>query len=275
MRKQISVGIVVFNPSNNLLSRLSLVLKLGYSLYLFDNSPGQDMVREYCKQHDDCHYSTCGKNVGLGFGLSSVGASAYYDGHPALIFFDQDTVFQDSTLNFIDGFYETNKTFLSDYSAVVFNAKKKTPETDDNAFAYNDVLMAISSGSLFLLDKLKQMNWHNTSYFVDCVDYEFCLNSSNHGYRIGECSTTPGYDHSAEQPDFEYDLWGRKLRLRKYPTIRVKDTIQGSVRLWLASLKSLNVRFLVATTRSFVIYLGGQCLAHLVPKHKSAKRKPQ
>lgn len=275
MRKMIPIGLVVFNPSASLLYRLDLVLESGHSLYLFDNSPDQAMVREYCQSHDGCHYSTCGKNVGLGFGLSSVCASAYFDGYRALVFFDQDTIFSTATLAFIDDFYEAKKSMLANYSAIVFNTKKLGIESNADVFECDDVLMAISSGSLFLLDNLKQMNWHNTAYFVDCVDYEFCLNSHNHGYKIGECSVVPGYDHLSEQPDFGHSLLGGKVRLRKYPGVRIRDTISGTTRLWLASLMSLNFRFLVASTRSLAIYLGGQCLARLVPLCKSAKRKSQ
>lgn len=263
MRK-IAIGIVTYNPTPSLTLRLDLTLALGFALYIFDNSPQNGIVRDFCKSQNNCRYLTCGKNVGLGFGISSICAQAYYDSYPALLFFDQDTIFDHSTLDFVEELYINKCNMAEHYSAIIFNSKDFDRVNTGNKFLLKDVLMSINSGSLYFLENLKKLDWYNESYFVDCVDYEFCLNSSNHGFKIAECSNTPGFDHESEQGDFENKIFGKSVRLRKYPTRRVFSTIYASTRLFFAALKKGNKLFSFAIMRSLLIYLLIQVKARLI-----------
>ena len=264
MEMNISLGFVVFNQEEALLERLELASQAGFSLYIFDNSPEKSSVRDFCAAREDCYYFTCGKNVGLGYGISMICAQAYYDNYSTLLFFDQDTVFSNETLNFIEQYFRINRRVLGEYSSIIFNSKGSIVQ-------FRNVLLGISSGSLFILENLKSINWHNVSYFVDCVDYEFCLNSNNHGFRIAEYTATPGFDHQTGQPDIEYIVLGYCLRLRKYSITRIMDALHGYLRLWWASLRSGNLRFLVVITRSWVIYMSAQILARVFRSTHPAK----
>ena len=267
MDRKIAIGVVTYNPSGNLISRLSLALASGFILYIFDNSPEDGIVQNFRNNRQTCRYFTCGKNVGLGFGISTVCAQAYYDSFPALIFFDQDTIFNRRTLDFIEDFYINNANIASNYSAIVFNSKNSGDCAGSN-FIFKDVLLARSSGSLFFLENLKKLNWHNETYFVDCVDYGFCLNSNNNNLKIGECSMAPGFDHESEQPDVKYMVFGKERLLRKYSTKRIIDTIFASARLLITSVITKNIAFSVATIRSLAIYLYGQCVVRLINAFK-------
>ena len=246
---------------------MSLALASGVVLYIFDNSPKDGIVQNFCDSKQACRYFTCGKNVGLGFGISTVCAQAYYDSFPAVIFFDQDTIFNRSTLDFIEDFYINNANIASNYSAIVFNSKN-SGDCAGNNFIFKDVLLARSSGSLFFLENLKKMNWHNDKYFVDCVDYEFCLNSNNNNFRIGECSMAPGFDHESEQHDVKYMVFGKERLLRKYSTKRIIDTISANARLLITSLITKNIVFSVAIIRSLAIYLYWQFVVRLIMAFK-------
>lgn len=262
MDRKIAFGVVAYNPDENLISRLSLALESGFVLYVFDNAPEDGIVQNFCNSKPACRYFTCGKNVGLGFAISTVCAQAYYDSFPALIFFDQDTVFDEDTLGFIENFYISNPNLAPDYSAIVFDSKK----SGDGMF--KDVLLARSSGSLFFLENLKKMNWHNKKYFVDCVDYEFCLNSNNNNFKIGECSMTPGFDHESEQPDVKYMVFGKERLLRKYSAKRIIGTITASARLLIISIATKNMVFFIAIFRSLALYLYWQLVVRLINTFK-------
>ncbi len=263
MNREIAIGVVTYNPGGNLISRLSLVMASGFILYIFDNSPEDGIVQNFCNSKQACRYFTCGKNVGLGFGISTVCAQAYYDSFPALIFFDQDTIFNRSTLDFIEDFYINNANIASNYSAIVFNSKNSGDCAGSN-FIFKDVLLARNSGSLFFLENLKKLNWHNATYFVDCVDYEFCLNSNNNNLKIGECSMAPGFDHESEQPDVKYMVFGKERLLRKYPAKRIIDTISASTRLLITSITTRNFVFFTAIIRSLAIYLYWQSVVRFI-----------
>jgi hypothetical protein len=108
----------------------------------------------------------------IGVGLSVITATAYYDGCQMLLFLDQDTGFTSGTLEYIKEFRSAySRETLEKYVAVVFDAKRKAVSS---AFEVEDALLAISSGSLFLLDNLKKIGWHNPTYFVDGVDLPQC-----------------------------------------------------------------------------------------------------
>ncbi|MFH1541073.1 MAG: hypothetical protein ABID79_04375 [Elusimicrobiota bacterium] len=274
MNKKIAIGVVAYKPSTNLTIRLQSAIDFGFSVYIFDNSPKDELIRQFCRGfgNDVVKYITCGKNVGLGFGISSVCAQAYYDFYPALIFFDQDTVFDSNTLDFIEKFYIDNNSIASNYSAVVFNSKNSGDADVGNRFMFKDVLLAINSGSLYFLENLNKLNWHNEKYFVDCVDYEFCLNSNNNGLKIGECSMIPGFDHELEQPDVKYVILGNERLLRKYSANRIFDATSASVKLLFASIRTRNFLFSYAIIRSLIIYLNFQFIVRLINVFKPKKR---
>lgn len=264
MDQKIAIGLVTFNPNENLLSRLSLATQSDFRIYIFDNSPENNLVKDYCKNLSNCNYLTCGKNVGLGFGISSVCSNAYYDGNSALVFFDQDTGFNIDTLEFINEFYISKKNELTTYSSVVFNSKKINSINSNNKFTVSDTLMSINSGSLYLLENLNRLNWFNQTYFVDCVDYEFCLRSNNFNLKIGECSYTPGFDHITEQADVKYKIFGKEVMMRKYSSQRFFGTILSSIRIFFSSIKTQNNRFAIAILRSLIIYLSFQLIVRIV-----------
>ena len=264
MNFNVAIGIITYNPEESVVKRLSDTVKSGYKVYVFDNSPDNSIIRDYVHSDDEARshitYLTCGKNAGLGFGLSAVCAQAYYDAFPALLFFDQDTVYSTETLDYISAFYGRNESLAVSYSSVVFNSKSVDDSgnlTDPQAVGdtIKDVRLAINSGSLYFLNNLKKMNWHSTKYFVDCVDYEFNLSSSNHHFKIGEHSATPGFDHCSEQGDTRYKVFGVVLPMRAYRFSRIKDTYCASTKLFWKALVTGNLTYSVEFSKSIHKYL--------------------
>jgi Predicted glycosyltransferases len=269
MRK-IAIGIVTYNPNITLISRLELATTSGFFLYIFDNSPENIIAREFCNRQKNTKYITCGKNVGLGFGISSVCAQAYYDSYPALLFFDQDTVFDSDTLRFICNFYNENSGLEKAYSAIVFNSKD-AGKPEPVGRAVKDVRLAINSGSLYFLKNLKKMNWHDMNYFVDCVDYEFCLSSNDFGFKIGEYTRTPGFDHTSEQGDQRYKLFGAEHPMRAYSLSRIWDSISATLKLLVKSVATWNWVFFYEIGKATTKYLIVQVYVRIVSALKFFK----
>lgn len=255
MSSALAIGVITYKPGQSLLPRLALVLKGGYPLYIFDNSPEDAALKNFAdKNSAGVKYLACGKNAGLGYALAAVGARAYADGCGALLFFDQDTVFTAETLNFIRGFNQQNPGLGKEYSSIVFNARN-TPMRQQGGLALNNVLLAVNSGSLYYLANLKRLGWHNKDFFVDCVDYEFCLNTYNHGLKVGEYTRTPGFDHSTEQADKLYNFFGVRRPFRAYPLARIWDSVTATGKLLLMSLKAGNLGFFRAVGTAAAKYL--------------------
>lgn len=264
MPRQIAVGFVTYYPSDAAISRMRVAADSGFAIYVFDNSPDNSALREFCNVNANCRYFTCGKNVGLGFGISTVCAHAYYDSYPALLFFDQDTVFNQDTLNFVELFYCANEALASTHSALVFNSKACDKPGSAQHGAIRNVRLAISSGSLFLLSNLKKLNWHNDKYFVDWVDYEFCLRSAINNLAIGEYSCTPGFDHRAEQDDVRYKICGSLYLLRAYSLRRFVDTMHAGAKLILLSSLKGKWFFTAMFVRLLTLYVVSQAMVRIL-----------
>jgi rhamnosyltransferase len=176
--ERFAVGFVVYSPGADLLVRVEMLSSKGYAVYIYDNSPEVPLLRRGIASLKDIKYSTAGKNLGLAIGLSTICAQAHYDSLEALLYFDQDTVFDCGTIEFITQFYrDARSEFEKCHTAVVFSSEPMRGAGRSRAYEISDVTLAISSGSLFFLRNLKSLGWHNETYFVDGVDYELCLRS--------------------------------------------------------------------------------------------------
>jgi rhamnosyltransferase len=272
MQYDFAIGFVTYNPTKDFLSRLKLLNKLGCRAYLYDNSPDFVESKQLVNSLEHISYITAGKNLGLGIGLSTVCAQAYYDSFPTLLFFDQDTIFNEETINYIQAFIvEKINDVQDEYTLIVFGEDKYYPalnrdEVVPGKFDFFDVNLAISSGSLFILKNLKKIGWHNEKYFVDGVDYEICLKSVAKNLKIGKCLNAPGFDHSSEQPDKIYKIFGTSISLRCYSFSRVLDTTKSNIRLFFSSIRMRQFKFAFSILRSYGIYSAAQILARIYSK---------
>jgi rhamnosyltransferase len=257
------VGLVLYHPEAYILERLDLMSTLGLHLYIYDNSPFGEISESILKRYGNVHYITAGNNVGLARSLSVLCATAYAHGHRRLLFLDQDTGVSDHTLGFIN---ECSRTLTpieqGAYAAISFSGKHK-----EHCVAV-DAIFAISSGSLFTLDILMRIGWHNNNYFVDCVDYEFCLRSMRYGYKIRIVYNTPDFDHLTEQPDRQVCLCGKTLSVRRYAFARIKDSLFSYIRLLGYTARIVRLDLFALVIRSMLIYLTGQVVARLTVRRR-------
>lgn len=274
MISSFAIGVITYNSSPSLFLRLQEALNDGYHIYIYDNSPENKIVREFVKRNTKSSpqivYLTCGKNAGLGFGLASLCAQVYYDSFSAMLFFDQDTIFNNDTLRFISTFYNENTVLDKAYSAIVFNSKD-AGNMNSPGGAVRDVRLAINSGSLYFLKNLKKMNWHNMNYFVDCVDYDFCLSSNNFGFKIGEYTKAPGFDHNSEQGDQRYEFLGAEYSIRVYSFARTWDSIFATLKLLVKSITTGNYVFFYEISKAIFKYLITQSYARVSNAVKFSK----
>lgn len=258
-RVNYAVGLVIYHPEESVFKRIGQMVNLGYRVYVFDNSPNDDKYTQAIKNDPNIFYMSAGKNVGLGYSLSTVCASAYAHGYQRLLFLDQDTGISGNTLEFI-GQYPSNLPIEVErlYAAVVFKGNS-APSHD-----LREVSLAISSGSLFNLPVLKHIGWHNEKYFVDCVDYEFCVRARRCGFKIGLIKNTPDFDHVTEQPDQVINVFGKQLLVRRYSAARINDAISAYLKLIVGGFLKNSPTDTYTLTRSMIIYVIGQLVARII-----------
>mgnify|MGYP000120117125 FL=1 len=252
-----AIGFVLYNPSVKVLDRIRICILNGYKVYVFDNTPATTFFRDELKQDESVNYYTLDVNVGLGVSISMITVNAFYDKFTYLLFFDQDTVFNLDTLLFITSFYKKNLENLESCVAVSFQENKFYTIVEP-------VELVINSGSLFVLDELKSIGWHDMSYFVDGVDYKFCLDASIKGRNIYKVGNVPGFDHSSEQDDVDYIVAGHKFRIRRYPIFRVKDYIKSLIRLCIVSIANFKLSFFLKFFKQLCVYVIIQLVSRIL-----------
>jgi len=259
---RLALGFVIYKPDNSFYERIELINTLGVPFYIYDNSPEITQTSEKVKTLLNAYYLTSGINAGLGVGLAEIGQRAYQDDFDGLLFFDQDTGFNVKTISFIQSLMNENiSCLLEKYSAIAFSGPQTNTKIKRNDMPWVDIDFAINSGSLFILKNLEKLGWHNKTYFVDNVDYEFCLRSHFSGLKIGKFFNTPYFDHESEQPDQVVVLFRKRLLIRKYSYIRIKDAIFSYFKMIVYSLTNREWRYAIKIIRSLLIYVFGQILA--------------
>lgn len=254
--KKLAIGSVIYRPEKSFFDRLELINQSGIPFFVYDNSPEIPASKKILDSLINTTYLALGKNQGLGVGLARVCQSAYQQGFDALLFFDQDTGFNLQTISFIQNYFYSNPIVTQTHSVIVFSSEESS--------AQEDVYLAINSGSLFFLKNVEKIGWHNPTYFVDGVDYEFCLRSHIAGFKIGKCFNTPYFDHETEQPDDVVTIFGKRLLIRKYSPTRIKDGFCSYIRLIYFSVIRGQFKFTFLFFRSCLIYIFGQVLARIL-----------
>ncbi len=250
------LGFVLYNPNKNFIKLIDGI-NTNNKIYIFDNSPNTH-IEQYLTNLKNITYQSYNKNLGLGHGLVSICSRAYNDGMESLIFFDQDTVFNTETIDYIKDFKEENSNLKEKYSSITFNKKRKNP-------CNQDTILAINSGTLFFLENLKKIGWHNSSYFVDCVDYEYCFNARQNNFLLMEHSCTPGFDHLKSQDADLITVFGRKFSLfRCYSRKRITGTIKGASKLIFTSIKRKDMLFTYLIIKFIFIYIAFQIAAYCI-----------
>jgi len=273
--RTIAIGFITYHPPAALLERITLAVEAGFKVYLFDNSPEDARFKGLLGDLPlgSIEYSCHGRNVGLGQALAKLCQQAYEDKFEAMLYFDQDTGFSGVTLDYIERFWQDCPSYRRTFSAVVFNAtQNRSPIVLPKAssFPVEEVVLAINSGSLYFLDNLFTLNWHNAHYHVDGVDYEFCLRSRHAGLKIGLCTRTPGFDHESEQGNTEVRWFGHRTVTRRYSWPRVADALGSGLKLILTAIKLREFRFVLVLGRVTLGYCFYQIAAWVLPGVKDS-----
>lgn len=264
-RPMIGVGFIIYRSEVTLKPRLQMLNELKIPFYLYDNSPEISEIYFFASSLAYCNYLTDGMNLGLGVGLKRICSQAHKDGLKALLFFDQDTSFTVETIHYAQHLIDESYHKLADgYSAICLSDKIAKSNDSNLLNILNESDLIINSGSVFILDNLSKIGWHNSTYFVDGVDYEFCFRSHQYGFKLGLCYSVPGFDHVSEQPDEVVKIFGKSLLIRRYSRFRIKDALHSYMRLIYTAFISGQFSYAAKFSRSLLIYLLGLTLSRIL-----------
>lgn len=266
---ELVIGVVTFNPTKQSVDRIFWLTSIGFKVFIFDNSVlvNKDFEDRLIK-NTNVYFESREKNLGLGYGITSICKNAYRKDFRMIFFLDQDTSIAEQSMNFLQSFLLEHTNLANTFASITFDSSPGKFDNQGKAFI-EEVSFTINSGTLFFLENLKQIGWHNKNYFVDCVDYEFCLRARHNKLKIGKFYGIPGFNHQLEQPDITYKFFNKELRIRRYGKKRILDTVSGYFKLLYSALTYFEILYFFLMLKSFFIYLFGQVFAALfIPKDK-------
>lgn len=230
--------IITYNPNVENVSRLINSLALSnVTPVIVDNHSNNSFALDCKTIHLEENFGIAkAQNVGINFAES--------EGASHIIFFDQDSVINNTLISELLKPIQENKTHISapifidekkgfTYPIVHINKngtrEKIRPTPDMPAFKVNNV---ISSGTLVAIEVIQKVGLMKESFFIDYVDTEWCLRANSLGYNIlvipsavmlhsiGDKTLTIGKYHVPKHSPFRrYYRIRNSFYLLKYPYI--------------------------------------------------------
>ncbi len=224
-KHRLAAAIISYHPPLELAGRLQLLREAGMQVYLWENSETPAEAVQWANEV----LNQGAANAGLGPSLSLLLDHARTAGYEKLLYFDQDTSFTAESLAFIANFLEAGY-YTAEFAAIRFAeaahslAGKTQPQKQR---------LLLSSGMLFQLSAPVR---HDPSFFVEGVDYQYCLDAAIKGWKLGLVGCT-GIGHESVQPEQVFRLGSYEMAYRPYPTRRHIELTKAYLRLWWRAIR--------------------------------------
>lgn len=230
---------VLYNPDANAVKNIKSSINNGFIPYVYINRADDGVLREL----ESLPIVTLGTNhnVGLGPAFHDFETRALEEKIEYFVYFDQDTIVEELAWMHI------RRTFLqvfnkSGVGLLYYTASHKLPPFPK---------VAISSGCFFSLDVIRKIGKHDPSYFVEGVDYEFCLRLRENGLRIKRIFID-GVDHLSLQNGVACKILGVDFALRYYGLRRLLDFNKSHAKLIRRSIRMRDYRMAIFFAKSAI-----------------------
>jgi rhamnosyltransferase len=257
-----------------MINRIKEIASEGYKFLLYDNSNNE--IVDFNNFNNIC-YVHSKMNKGLSGAIYYNLKKAHDEDYFAVLNFDQDTFFTKRTLIFIEiviNNYLTKEKLGTNLISLTFRDFKSKKKSNDiiiseKIYKYSEVNFTINSGTLYILKHFNKFNWFNQKYFVDGVDYYFCIQSNKFHFKNFEIYDTPDLNHIIEQDDDNFKFLFFNIRGRKYSLKRNKDFIKSHLNLLHQTLINLQSSHFIFIFKSLILYFTTQLIFYF----KKAKAK--
>jgi rhamnosyltransferase len=153
-----------------------------------------------------------GENRGVGYALNRGVQHAREMGCNWLLTMDQDSVVDSSFIAAYGAALENEPELVCLAPRIMDRTRKK--DAAGGAISY-----AITSGNLVRLSVFDQIGLYDESFFIDAIDFDFCLRARRSGYvirRVAEAHLQHQLGDSVELPRLVRDYYARHPPIRRY-----------------------------------------------------------
>ena len=208
---KVAVIIVLFHPSQEQIRNLKrfyeeLKLKHRQEVIVVDNTPNQDLSLS----EESLIYLPLRENRGIAFAQNIGIKKALKLGCSHLVFFDQDSILDNSYFQSIIDEYSRISNFIPNLfllGPTVINGRngkeyKSAIHRDSETLGFKPRINIISSGSCVDISKITKVGYLDESLFIDGVDHEWCWRATSKGYISGITSNVT-LTHYVGQNEFK------------------------------------------------------------------------
>jgi len=188
--RSVCAVVVTFHPRHEDIANLGSIREQVQRVVVVDNGSDETpltALRETC-QKLDINLIENGANLGIAAALNTGIRWALSEGCKWVVLFDQDSKPS-------GGFVEKLLSALLDHpqpQKIGIMVPSYLDSRSDAALPIHrvragELLVAMTSGSLMPTAVFGKEGWFDENFFIDCVDYDYCLRIRDHGWIIQEC----------------------------------------------------------------------------------------
>lgn len=234
--------VVVYNPDKSVIDNIKTYIGELEKLYIVDNTEKNNSdfknelsadLKSYCYE-----YILLGKNMGLGRALNIGIKKAEKEQYSWILTMDQDSNFQNNIMLLYKNYIEKNDiakiALLSPQYSTERNKIKINSEVEE-------MYWTMQSASLFNIDIIKEIGYFREDFFIDCIDYEYCLRAREHGYKILRCNEAILNHTPAETKKIK--IFGHFLKYGYAPPLRIYYQVRNAMFMYseYKNIKSINI----------------------------------
>lgn len=184
--------VVTFHPDADALENLSKLREQVQWLVVIDNGSPKEATTPLRAASSQLGFELIEnrENLGIAAALNTGVHWAESNGCKWIIFFDQDSAVTEGFMDTMLQAYETNpRRDRLMILAPRYVDKRTGAVIPQGATESGELESAMTSGSLMLVASFCEQGYFREEFFIDAVDYEYCLRLRGRGYLIEECAS--------------------------------------------------------------------------------------
>jgi len=177
--KEVLAVVVSYNGSEKIIGAVDALRGQVGHIHIVDNGSDAESLRvlKSLERNPGITVEYLEENRGVGYALNRGVQRAQQTGYAWLLTMDQDSV--------VDGsFIAAYQAALEQEPGLVSLAPRITGRTRKKDAAGGVIQYAITSGNLVRLCVFDRIGTYDESFFVDCIDFDFCLRLQRAGFPI-------------------------------------------------------------------------------------------
>ena len=179
-KKDIVAIVVTYNiEKQEILKNIETYKNFVDKVILVDNSDKENDLKEI---EDNIAYIKLNGNLGIAKALNDGIEYAISNNYKFALTMDQDSKFSNNLIEEYIKYYNDN---IIIYSPNYIIDRKKEKKYN---YSTEEMYWTMTSGNLLNLELYKQIGKFREDFFIDGVDYEYCLRARKNGYKILQCN---------------------------------------------------------------------------------------